>query len=70
MAFKDLSRSEIDLLMTEERVVRIGFDAAGEHYLVPLCWMQDELAKQQKRGETVVVRIRPSRIDGRKSGPA
>jgi hypothetical protein len=56
--------------MTEERVVRNGFDAAGEHYLVPLGWMQDELAKQQERAETVVVRIRPSRIDGRRSGPA
>jgi len=36
MAFKELSRSEVDKLLNEERVVRIGFEANGERYLVPL----------------------------------
>ena len=36
MAFKELSRSEVDKLLSEERVVRIGFEANGQRYLVPL----------------------------------
>ena len=36
MAFKELSRTEVDGLLSEERVVRIGFEANGERYLVPL----------------------------------
>ena len=33
MAFKELSRTEVDELMSAERVVRIGFEANGERYL-------------------------------------
>ncbi|MGH8808914.1 MAG: pyridoxamine 5'-phosphate oxidase family protein, partial [Noviherbaspirillum sp.] len=36
MAFKELSRTEVDELLTAERVVRIGFEANGEPYLVPV----------------------------------
>jgi hypothetical protein len=36
MAFKELSRTEVDELLTTERIVRIGFEANGERYLVPL----------------------------------
>lgn len=36
MAFKELSRAEVDALLREERVVRIGLEANGERYLVPL----------------------------------
>src|SRR5687767_7415376 len=36
MAFKELSHTELDELLSGERVVRIGFDANGERYLVPL----------------------------------
>jgi nitroimidazol reductase NimA-like FMN-containing flavoprotein (pyridoxamine 5'-phosphate oxidase superfamily) len=36
MAFKELSRTEVDELLSAERVVRIGFEANGERYLVPL----------------------------------
>ena len=146
MAFKELDRRDIDRLLSEERVVRIGFEANGTHYLVPLGfvvyrdalyamttygrktsmaatnpqvsfqvdssaqtgqfswhsvsgegtfeivsdpgeieavapllvarfpdmpdWMQAEYAGKQERGEVVFVRIRPSRMAGRKSEPA
>jgi hypothetical protein len=36
MAFKELSRSEVDKLLREERIVRVGFEANGQRYLVPL----------------------------------
>jgi nitroimidazol reductase NimA-like FMN-containing flavoprotein (pyridoxamine 5'-phosphate oxidase superfamily) len=36
MAFKELSRTEVEEVLTGERVVRIGFEANGERYLVPL----------------------------------
>jgi nitroimidazol reductase NimA-like FMN-containing flavoprotein (pyridoxamine 5'-phosphate oxidase superfamily) len=146
MAFEDLSPAEIERLLAVERVVRLGFDAGGERYLVPLGfvshqgalyalttrgrktrmaaaspavsfqidssartgvfqwhsvsgegtfeivadpaesetaaalltarfpdmpdWMQAEYAERERRGETVIVRIRPTRLGGRKSGPA
>jgi nitroimidazol reductase NimA-like FMN-containing flavoprotein (pyridoxamine 5'-phosphate oxidase superfamily) len=146
MAFKELSRTEVDELLSAERVVRIGFEANGERYLVPLGfishrgalyamtthgrktrmaavnpsvsfqidtsartglfswysvsgegtfeivtdskeievispllvsrfpdmpnWMQTEYAERQERGEVVFIRIRPSKMTGRKSEPA
>jgi nitroimidazol reductase NimA-like FMN-containing flavoprotein (pyridoxamine 5'-phosphate oxidase superfamily) len=146
MAFKELSRSEVDELLSAERVVRIGFEANGERYLVPLgfishrgalyamtthgrktrmaavnpsvsfqidtsartglfswysvsgegtfeivtdskeieaispllvsrfpdmpSWMQAEYAEKQEQGKVVFVRIRPTRMTGRKSEPA
>ena len=146
MAFKDLNQTEIDQLVSEERVMRIGFEADGELFLVPLGytwhrnafyamtthgrktsmaavnpkvsfqldtsattgqyswhsvsgegtfevltdrdeietvspllvsqfpdmpeWMQSEYAEKQERGEVVIVRVRPSRMTGRKSEPA
>jgi nitroimidazol reductase NimA-like FMN-containing flavoprotein (pyridoxamine 5'-phosphate oxidase superfamily) len=36
MAFKEMSQSEIDRLFEVERVVRVGFEANAERYLVPL----------------------------------
>ncbi|RJG09982.1 pyridoxamine 5'-phosphate oxidase family protein [Pseudomonas cavernicola] len=36
MAFKQISQAEIDDLLSVERVMRVGFEANGEHYLVPL----------------------------------
>ena len=36
MAFKQMSQAEVDDLLSVERVVRIGFEADGERYLVPL----------------------------------
>ena len=36
MAFKELSRTEFEGLLSGERVVRVGFEANGERYLVPL----------------------------------
>ena len=36
MAFKELSRTELEELLSGERVVRIGFEANGERYLLPL----------------------------------
>jgi len=123
MAFKELSQGEIDNLLDAERVVRIGFEANGEHYLVPLGfvryrdalyamttrgrktrwprripwrhfrstrrrepvdaispllvarfpdmpeWMQAEYAEKQEQGDVVFVRVRPSRLAGRKSEP-
>jgi hypothetical protein len=36
MAFKELSRTELEELLSGERIVRIGFEAKGERYLVPL----------------------------------
>ena len=36
MAFKELSRTELEELLVSERVVRVGFEARGERYLVPL----------------------------------
>lgn len=146
MAFKELNQAELDELLERERIVRIGFQANGESYLVPLgfamyqgalCamtthgrktqmatdnpkvsfqvdtsattgpfnwrsvsgegvfeivkdasdieaivpllverfpdmpqWMQEEYAQRQERGEVVFVRLRPSRMAGRKSEPA
>ena len=35
MAFKELTTTEVDELLTGERAMRIGFDANGERYLVP-----------------------------------
>jgi nitroimidazol reductase NimA-like FMN-containing flavoprotein (pyridoxamine 5'-phosphate oxidase superfamily) len=146
MAFKDLSESEIDRVLADERVVRVAFEANGERYLVPLGyawhrgmlyamtthgrktrmaavnprvsfqvdtsartglfswqsvsgegtfelladpgeietvsallaarfddmppWMIDEYAALMQQGRTVFVRIRPSRLAGRRSEPA
>lgn len=36
MAFKQMSETEIADLFSTERVMRIGFEANGERYLVPL----------------------------------
>jgi hypothetical protein len=33
-------------------------------------WMQAEYAQRQQRGEVVFVRIRPTHLAGRRSGPA
>jgi hypothetical protein len=33
-------------------------------------WMQSEYAERQERGEVVFVRIRPSKLAGRRSEPA
>ena len=146
MVFKDLNRNELDEVLNEERVVRVGFEANGERYLVPLGfisyqgalyamttygrktrmaginpkvsfqidtssrtgpfnwhsvsgegifeivtdpteigtvapllvsrfpdmpdWMQAEYGERQANGEVVFIRIRPSRMIGRKSEPA
>ncbi len=145
MAFKELSPSEVDELLTGERAMRIGFAAGDERYLVPLGfvwhqgglyamttqgrktrmaaadpkvsfqidtsartglfswhslsgegtfevvtdpneletiapllvarfpdmpgWMQAEYGEKQQRGQVVFVRIRPTRMTGRKSQP-
>ena len=52
MAFKELSRSEADALLRGERVVRIGFEANGERYLVPLgfVWERGALYAMTTRG--------------------
>lgn len=144
--FKQLSQAEIDDLLRVERIMRVGFDANDERYLVPLgfvChrgalyamttqgrktqmaaanpkvsfqidtsvhtgpfswnsisgegafeivtdskeievispllasrfpdmpdWMQAEYAEKQEQGKVVFVRIRPSKMIGRKSEPA
>jgi nitroimidazol reductase NimA-like FMN-containing flavoprotein (pyridoxamine 5'-phosphate oxidase superfamily) len=146
MAFKELTTTEVDELLTGERAMRIGFDANNERYLVPLgfiwhegalyamttrgrktrmaaanpkvsfqidtsartglfswhslsgegtfevvtdskeleaispllvsrfpdmpSWMQAEYAEKQEQGKVVFVRIRPTRMTGRKSEPA
>ena len=146
MAFKELTTTEVDELLTGERAMRIGFDANNERYLVPLGfiwhegalyamttqgrktrmaaanpkvsfqidtsartglfswhslsgegtfevvtdskeleaispllvsrfpdmpnWMQAEYAEKQEQGKVVFVRIRPTRMTGRKSEPA
>jgi len=36
MAFKELSQEEIARFLQSERIIRIGMDANGERYLVPL----------------------------------
>ena len=36
MAFTELSQSEIDRVLADERVVRVAFEADGQRYLVPL----------------------------------
>lgn len=144
--FKQLSQTEIDELLSVERIMRVGFDANGERYLVPLGfvshrgalyamttqgrktqmaaanpgvsfqidtsvrtgpfnwhsisgegafeivtdakeieavspllvsrfpdmpdWMQAEYAEKQEQGSVVFVRIRPSKMIGRKSESA
>jgi nitroimidazol reductase NimA-like FMN-containing flavoprotein (pyridoxamine 5'-phosphate oxidase superfamily) len=52
MAFQDMSRPEIDRLLDTERLVRIGFEANGESYLVPLgfVWHQNALYAMTTRG--------------------
>ena len=52
MAFKELSKAEIDQLFVEERVVRVGFEANGERYLVPLgfVWYRDAMYAMTTRG--------------------
>jgi nitroimidazol reductase NimA-like FMN-containing flavoprotein (pyridoxamine 5'-phosphate oxidase superfamily) len=42
MAFTELSQPEVDRLLAAERIVRIGFDADGERYLVPLGFVWHE----------------------------
>jgi len=52
MAFKELSRAEVLHLLEVERIMRIGFEANGERYLVPLAfvWHQDALYATTTRG--------------------
>lgn len=52
MAFKEMSQPEIDHLLDVERVMRVGFEAHGERYLVPLgfVWHQDALYAMTTRG--------------------
>jgi hypothetical protein len=42
MAFKELTITEVDELLTGERAMRIGFDANNERYLVPLGFIWHE----------------------------
>src|SRR4029453_19626860 len=42
MAFKELTTTEVDELLTRERAIRIGFDANNEGYLVPLGFIWHE----------------------------
>ena len=146
MAFKELTQAEIDQVLEAERIMRVGFAADGESYLVPLgfvthrgslyamttkgrktrmaaiqpkvsfqvdtasttgpfswqsvtgegtfevvtaapeieavaallttrfpdmpAWMQEEYGERQKRGDVVFVRVRPSKMAGRRSEPA
>ena len=44
MAFKEMSQQEVDHLLEVERVVRVGFQANGDHYLVPLGFVWHERA--------------------------
>lgn len=52
MAFQDMSKPEIDRLLDTERLVRIGFEANGECYLVPLgfVWHQNAVYSMTTRG--------------------
>lgn len=52
MAFKEMSRTEVDDLLSVERVMRIGFEANGERYLVPLgfVWHQGALCAMTTQG--------------------
>jgi nitroimidazol reductase NimA-like FMN-containing flavoprotein (pyridoxamine 5'-phosphate oxidase superfamily) len=45
MAFREMSRADVDRLLAAERLVHVAFDAAGERYLVPLgfVWHRDAL---------------------------
>ena len=36
MAFKELTTAEVERLLRDERIIRIGFEANGERFLVPL----------------------------------
>jgi nitroimidazol reductase NimA-like FMN-containing flavoprotein (pyridoxamine 5'-phosphate oxidase superfamily) len=52
VAFKEMSPAEVDHLLEEERVVRVGFQSDGERYLVPLgfVWHQGALYAMTTRG--------------------
>jgi uncharacterized protein len=52
MAFKEMSQQDVDHLLEVERVVRIGFQANGERYLVPLgfVWHQRALYAMTTHG--------------------
>ena len=63
MAFKELSRTEVDELLSAERVVRIGFEANGERYLVPLgfIWHRGALYAMTTHGrKTRMAAVNPS----------
>ena len=57
MAFTEMSRQEIDRLLDVERVVRVGFHAKGEHYLVPLGYVRrrDALYAMTTRGRKTLM---------------
>lgn len=52
MALRELSKSEIEGLLSEQRIVRVGFDAFGERYLVPLgyVWFDGSLCAVTTQG--------------------
>ena len=39
MGFQDLTPQEIELVLSKERVIRIGFSADGEQFLVPVFYV-------------------------------
>jgi uncharacterized protein len=64
MAFKEMSRSEIDHLLDVERIVRVGFEAHGERYLVPLgfVWHQGALYAMTTRGRKTRMAVANSKV--------
>ena len=52
MALRELGKSEIEEFLAGQRIVRIGFDAFGERYLVPLgyVWFEGALCAVTAHG--------------------
>jgi len=52
MALRELSKREIKELLSEQRIVRVAFDALGERYLVPLgyVWFEGSLCAVTTHG--------------------
>jgi nitroimidazol reductase NimA-like FMN-containing flavoprotein (pyridoxamine 5'-phosphate oxidase superfamily) len=52
MALRELSKSETEELLSEQRIVRVAFDAVRERYLVPLgyVWFEGSLCAVTTHG--------------------
>jgi nitroimidazol reductase NimA-like FMN-containing flavoprotein (pyridoxamine 5'-phosphate oxidase superfamily) len=64
MAFRELDSNEIDAVLGQERIVRIGFFADGDRYVLPLgyAWMDAFLWGTTQRGRKTQIVERDDRV--------